>query len=812
MTWFKRLSPIFLFPLSLFSHSVVGQITGVIENPAGATLPFVNILINGDPHLGVTADLDGRFVITTEKVVQLDFSYVGYQPLRMVFDRSQPPPPQLRVVLQPADNALTAVEVVAGENPADRIIREAVSHRKYNDPEKALAAYQCRTYNKQVYRFQPDSAILAGKTAKMDTGQVKQIDRFVRSSADHDFFILESVTNRKFRSPGQLTEQILYSKASGFKSLPLAPLAADVQPFSFYQAEVRVFEKSYLNPVSPGSEAKYFFSLDDTLYREADTLFVISFHPRKGKNFDGLKGVLYIHSHRYGISNLIAGPADTTGNLTFSIEQQYQLVGGETWFPSQLHFEFALPKYPMPGIGMSAYGRSYIDSLNLEPVFERKDFRTAEKYSFSDNAFRQPDSLWLRLRAVPLSDKELRTYAVVDSFGEVHHLDRWMNRIGLLSTGRLPIGPLDLDFRRGIGFSEYEGLRLGAGIYTSERLLRAVAFGGYAAYGFKDKRWKYGLEGTWRIDPDRDRAFTVSYTDDLEEPAVMPGFPEPGFLTRRTFARRMDQWRGWAARLEGQVVRSLDAVAEVRSGQVQPLYMYRFNGSQETAGSFDLTEVSVHLRYTPGELYTRFFGVRVSEGDGKYPGLFFSWRRGWQNGTAAGLEFDQVWAGIGHKFRIRWLGETSYRFEGGAVTGNPPYQRLYSSTGVGIAGIRANHEFQTMAYQEFLSDRLFVSALRHNFGKLLFRTSWLQPVLSVEQRFAIGALGYPERYERIEFKTLEKGFWESGIILDNLIRINYFNIVHFGFGVAAYRRFGAYQLEGGWKQNSVIRLSFYAET
>lgn len=801
-----------LYLVFFFLPGISGaQLTGVAVNPAGETLPFVNILINGDSHSGVTADLDGRFQIPVkEKITRLDFSYVGYQSLRLDFPAGLQHGP-LRVVLQPVAYEFSAVEVVAGENPADRVMRKAAANRRRNDPDKALAAYRCRTYNKQVYRFDPDTSVLDRKKNKMDSTVVKRIDRLVRQSGERHFFILESVTDRKYKRPGQLSENILYSKAAGFKTLPIAPLAADVQPFAFYGAEVPVFEKEYLNPVSPGSEQQYFFSMEDTLFRGADSIFVIRFHPRKGKNFDGLRGVLYIHSFGYAIRNLIAEPADTTGNLKFRIEQQYRLVDGTTWFPSELHFEFGLPKYPMPGIGLAAYGRSYIDSIEIAPVFDQKDFRTAEKYTFSKSAFDLPDSLWTGLRREPLDRKEQRTYVVVDSFGEKHHLDRWMDRLGLLSTGRLPLGFFDADFRKALSINEFEGFRLGAGLYTSERRWKTFGAGGYVAYGFKDKKWKYGFEGVWRIAANRDRALRLAYADDIEEPGLTPEFPEPGLISRRTFARRMDNWKGWTAALEGQLARSLEAVVQAKMGEIRPLYAYQWANPGGEPGAYSLFETTLYLRFTPGEQYTRVFGVRIPEGNSKYPGLYFSWRRGWEGAAAGDLGFDQIWAGMQHRFRVRWLGETSYRIEGGRVTGNAPLSRLYSSTGIGVSGLRLQHEFQTMQYQEFFSDRLAVVSVAHSFGKLLFKTRWLQPVLSVEQRFAIGSLDNRQRHEGLVFDTLEKGFWESGLVVDNLIRINYFNVMHIGFGVAAYRRFGAYELPGGWKQNGVVRLSVYLE-
>ena len=50
---------------------------------------------------------------------------------------------------------LTEAVVVAGENPAHRIIKKVVKNRDQNNPEK-MQSFQCITYNKVVIDFLPN--------------------------------------------------------------------------------------------------------------------------------------------------------------------------------------------------------------------------------------------------------------------------------------------------------------------------------------------------------------------------------------------------------------------------------------------------------------------------------------------------------------------------------------------------------------------------------------------------------------------------------------------------------------------------------
>ena len=55
-----------------------------------------------------------------------------------------------------------------------------------------------------------------------------------------------------------------------------------------------------------------------------------------------------------------------------------------------------------------------------------------------------------------------------------------------------------------------------------------------------------------------------------------------------------------------------------------------------------------------------------------------------------------------------------------------------------------------------------------------------------------GSLDHAGQHKNLEFKTMEKGFYESGILVNNLLRINYYNICYLGFGGGAFMRYGAY--------------------
>src|SRR6187549_945178 len=242
---------------ALAQHTVEGKI---IDSRTNEPLAFVNIIINGDPQAGTVSDIKGRFIYTSlMEIKSLTCSYVGYEK-KIIHIDSLSAQKMLVIHLKESVYEFKEVVVKAGENPANRIIRKVIENKKVNNPEK-ISSFQYTSYNKVIYDFDfSDTTVTDDRQRMMDSlfqgGHV---------------MVMESVTERKFIQPDNSEEVILGVKVSGFNSASFAPLATDLQPFSFYSDYISIFDINYLNPISAGSLNKYDFTIEDTLYYGVDT-------------------------------------------------------------------------------------------------------------------------------------------------------------------------------------------------------------------------------------------------------------------------------------------------------------------------------------------------------------------------------------------------------------------------------------------------------------------------------------------------------------------------------------------------------------
>jgi hypothetical protein len=820
----------FVFCISLFfAFSAFGQtnLNGRVRDPNGEALAFVSVLVDDAPGGKVLlTDIEGRFsLLRNTPVRSLTFRYVGYETLRVeASDFPKKSGETLEVVLQPKDYAIGEVVVRAGENPADILMRKAIARRKANNPE-LLEKYRCKTYNKVVFDLVPHRAAFDKEMAKADTSKEKNRKRiegyakFERQVERQHAFLMESVTERTFRFPNQVQEEVLLNRVSGFENAGLVSIANAVQPFSFYGDHIRILDKEFVNPVSPGSPDRYFFNIEDTLTDGRDTIWVISFKPRKGKVFVALQGVLHLHSDGWAIQSVRARPAFFNPNMSLKVEQAYQRdSSGRQWFPEQLNFEIEMLQYPGPEMGMKAAGRSFIRDIDLDPKIRQRNFDPEMPLILTPNANRKDSSSWALWRDVaPLDKKEWRTYTFMDSIGKAQNLDRVLAVFDYLATGRFPIYKgISLDLGRFLRFNEYENVRFGLGLTTatsrSLRRPKRLEANAYLGYGIRDKGWKYGGSALWRIHRGFRTQFRVGWQNDLREPGTLYELDQSGLFNRALYAERMDAAREWSASLSSRLWRGATAQVTLRDQLLSPLYGYRFGETGfEGVTRFHYQEATAYLRYVWREELRTLFGANQARAQ-RFPALELAYTEGRLLGGTRDVPYQRVVAALSQNVMVRRLGRLQWRLEAGQVFGNVPASKLFTlnQTGGRASLFAVANTFQALPDTLFLTNRFANLYFSQELGPILYQHKRSAPQLTLLQNITWGDLRRGDLQREVGFLVAQTPVYESGVRLDNLLRFNYVNFYHIGVGVATFYRWGYLQSKR-WEKNIRPRLALKLE-
>ncbi len=807
-----RLLCILLVSIVALSVSAQVQLNGrIVDAKTGEPLAFVNIVANNE-KVGTATDIDGKFSIQSQQpITTIQCSYVGYHPLQYSV---KPNESELALTMARQQIELNEVVILPGENPAHRIIKRVVENRKINNPEKACS-FKYNTYNKLFLTANLDSAILYNpeRYAELDSNDREAVEFLEK----HHLFMMESITERKFVPPDNSYEEVKASRVSGFKNPTFSMIATEMQSFTFYKPLISVGGITYLNPISKGSTNKYLFVLEDTSYTAQDTVFVISYRPKKGKNFDGLKGLLYINTNKYALQNVIAEPAEPVEGFSIKVQQKYEHINGQQWFPVQLNTFLFFNLAQVNNFKVMGVGRSYLKDIEINPDDVTKKGMGNVEVKIAGDATRQEDDFWNEHRIDTLDQREQNTYHVIDSLGEAAHFDRLLKTFEALLTGRIPVKFIDLDIDRFLNFNDYEGLRLGAGFHTNDRVSRIVSVGGYGAYGFKDKAFKYGGDINFKLHQPSETALNFSYQSDVVEFGGVSFYDDrPGFLStegyRLFYMNRMDEVEKVEARLSFRALEHFKWHLYGNQQQRRVTNDYRFlvplnENITLLVNDYYITEAGLGIRFGYKEKFVQTLSRKISMGT-KYPIVWANIGMGFDHLGDGEYAYTRYDVKLEKTFRLKGWGSPGFRLMAGYIDENLPANLLYNSRASYVESdrtilrISSTNTFETMRVNEFTSSQYMALFFQHSFENLLINTKKFKPEFVVVHNLGFGKLDYPLQHEGIAINTMEKGYFETGLRINNLL-----NIGLSGIGIAGFYRYGPYAFPD-LEDNFAVKVSF----
>jgi hypothetical protein len=734
-------------------------------------LAFVNIVTN-EKNTGAATDIDGRFqLFSDEKIEFLRLSYVGYEPkIFPIGDQSQ----NLIIPLNRLPVELQEVIIIAGENPAHRIIRNVIDNRERNDHEN-LRSFSYTSYDKMLFTVD---------TLELETDQLAEPDSSGIRLRDHlkdkDLFLMETISERKFMAPNRNHEKVIATRISGLKDPVILFLTSHIQTTTIYKELIRIGDKNYISPIAGGSLRRYSFMLEDTTYTaNNDSVFIISYRPKPNTNFDGLKGILSINTRSWAIQNVIAEPSREDNGISIKIQQMYEMIDDVHWFPVQLNTDVIFSNVMVNNNPPIGRGKSYIRDIELNPDLVRRQFNQIA-IDVDPHAGDRDEHFWIEYRGDSLSERDRQTYFFMDSIGRKENLDRMANTFKSLINGRVPWGKMDIDLSQILKYNQHERLYLGIGLNTNRKFSERLDIGGFWGYGFGDKSAKYG--GNFGISLNRyhDTKLRFGYYDHVTETGSVTFFDDKtnafsaaGFYD--LFINRMDQTRRIEASLNFRAMKWVNFNIGLANENKKPTNEYKFQlqggnfGEQPLSDDFTFSELTAGFRFAFKERFLQTTTARISLGT-DYPVVWFNYTRGLDNLLNGEFVYNKFDLKIESRYYFKLLGESKLNIRAGYVDKPIPYANLYNGRSAFKSfSIYAQDAFLTQRMNEFLSDRYIYLFYTHNFGRLLVRSKRFNPEFTVAANFGIGSLNNSELHQNVNFKTMEQIYSESGLMINRLL-------------------------------------------
>ncbi|RTY96224.1 carboxypeptidase-like regulatory domain-containing protein [Flavobacterium sp. GSN2] len=821
---------VFFFFLTL-SLQAQFQVNGIVkESTNNKPLPFATITTTDG--ISSISDVDGKFsIVAAIPFTAFDISYIGFTKARITLEKDKN---YYVVVLSQKTDDLNEV-VVPGENPALAIIRKAIDNKDNNNPQKKLYSFEFKSYNKLIVSANPDSidgridSVFVQKSrgdqfSKIDSSEYKFKD-IVRQQ---HLFQTEKVSQYQFAN-NTLKETILGTKMAGFKQPVYEIIAFNLQSFSIYDSGYELFETKYNSPIANDALKDYNYKLLDSLIIDGRNTYMIYFKNKKKRRASGLEGVLYIDQNNFAVAKAvmrIKGVLDISGihnfkyipseklwfptDKTFKIvkgknDDDIKILGGTIQFDGDVENDFKERKKTASDF---TYLLSQTNNFEIQYNIPIQIKKSAVTIEIKDDAVNKPEAFWDTYRKDSLDSRSQKTYLALDSLSIKKRIESRLRFGRKIINGYLPIGKFDLDLRKLFSYNNYEGFRLGIGGTTNERFSKNFRVEGYTAYGTKDDDFKYNLGIAARVGKFSNSWIGISYTDDLREIAstvfAIDKKPFKIYDPRPINISTFYNYVTWKTFIETKIIPKTESLWELSRTAVEPQFNYIFNLNGKLYPNYVMTTAMVSLRWNPFSDYMQTPTGRI-EVEKRFPKFTFQYTQSlpkiWQND----FEFSKI--DFKTEYEKKYLNgqKTSLLFEAGYSFGAIPLTHLYNTSPNNITKetiiqritFSGKNSFETMFFNEFFSSQYAYFQFKHGFSRVtLFKK--IKPSLVIVSRVAWGNLQNPEQHIGLDYKTLNKGYFESGIELNQIYK---------GLGLGGFYRYGPNQLSK-FQDNIAVKISF----
>ena len=449
-------------------------------------------------------------------------------------------------------------------------------------------------------------------------------------------------------------------------------------------------------------------------------------------------------------------------------------------------------------------GATYMESVQFNPP-------ELEKVKFNNIAVqtnigseRIKDQEWDSLRPYALTDKEKNTYIQNDSLSKEEHLDRYLRWLKVLSTGKIPLGYLNIDATKLFAVNAFEKTRIGFGIENSDRFLPWMTANASVGYGFGDKKVKYGGFLEFHLDPSTKTNLKLFYANDVVEVGGNVTYKTNMFYSqdagRMIFVSNMAYQKKAGIQLSTIVRANKHFTLELNYQQNQFTNGYQFQQQTSCSAFMSSLLFSWAIR-EKGIILGDVFLPKAA----KFPKLQIKIEKAWNIPSLdlASMDFMRVQFNMFHVTTIPGNGRFTWNVRAAWTNVPTPllYQQAVNATYVNRSISIAN-TFETVGVTDFYHQQQVNVFLRYIWNAQRTKAKWNEPQFGVHYAFGYGTMSN-QSLHNLSFNTMSKGFHEAGLLFNGLYVSGKSSM-----GVGVFTRLGTYANTGDWKTNIYPKLIF----
>jgi len=707
--------------ISLAQKTVLsGKIT---EAKTGIPIPYATIVFKGT-YIGTMSDLNGNFNLSTLTPTNtIEISSIGYKKREFPVKFKQTV--KLDITLE-EDMIMTGEVVVRpGENPAIPLFKKIIEHKNGNNPAN-FPSWHSKLYSKtEVDLKNIDKSLRTKKLLQSFDFVFDYIDSLqTEGKAFLPVFFSETFSNY-FHEGGTSKdrEDIVANKASGMTSDVISKFTSKAyEGLSPYDNYLMIKDIGLVSPLNNMGLQFYKYYLIDSTFKEGKKYYELSFKPKSIQS-PTFKGQLWVEAGSYAITKIdmqLSEKANINFVNNFKYSVEYALVGGR-WTPKNeiIVLDVDIQKDPKSKrIGVIGRKANFYENFTFEELKGGK-LASRERISIHEDAINKDEKFWENSRPIELQKRELGIYKMVDSIKHVPLFKTTVDYIHMFYYGYRDLGKVEIgQYYSFFTKNPVEGNRFKLGVRTTMKFNHNLRLNGYAAYGFKDKEFKYsgGFEYYFSKRP-RDY-LSVQYKHDYE----IFGKSKNSFLVDNILNVLLKKMPYNKLNLIDRL--EINYEKEWVPGLTN---RFSFNGTKFYSGpyvkfetpsgnlipSIRNSELSLVTRYAPNEYYVQngfeqpkfkksrpFFTLRMSVGI-----------KGFMCGE---YNYYKVEAQVHQKLLLNPFGFAYYTVQAGKIWGDVPFPLMKIHEGNDTYAYDF-YAFNLMNMQEFVSDTYLSLFLEHHF-------------------------------------------------------------------------------------------------
>ena len=804
----SRILPIIVlcsFVVTAWTQSPITIKGRVVDEDTEEGIPFANVTVT-NPFAGTSTDIDGYYQIAVSTLSDsLTVSAIGFKTTRKMIGEDT-----LQIInfsLLTDDITLSEVVVIAGENPADRIVRNIIENKKLNRRE-ALESYQYESYAKVELDLENiPRKIQKNKLLEPFKFLFENIDSTSDEKPFLPAYINETVSDVYYvKSEGTPKSFIRAQRTSGVDNETIIEFIKKIHDeFSIYDNWIQIVEKPFISPFANAGLGYYEYYIIDSAYVHQKWSYKLKFKPKR-KQENTFYGDFWVADTSFAIERV---------NMRMSADANINLVGRtiiyqefapkqEHWLPvkQKMIVDFT-PGEEGPGLigrRTETFKNYRINQENIRQFYSAKD---DEYYDQED--LEKDDVYWEKTRHEPLTETEESIYKMIDSLTNMPLYRTYVEVLETIFTGYLEVGKVEF----GPYFSLYsrnqvEGHRFRLGMRTNQKFSKDLQLSGYLAYGTTDQKLKYRMKVDWLMNRrpriligaayQQDISLNSESSEDFQESDLFSGSFRRDILQKliqveegKIYGERF--WKNGLSNRLTLLHRKMDPYRGIPAGQGG--FNYAFVNSSGIPSDVDTTisttELIFKTRFAPGEEFLDVSMDRVSIGTEK-PIVEFQYTLGVDGFLGGKYTYHKLSLYYRHYLYLNPIGWFSYRFKAGKVFGRVPFLLMEVHPG-NESYFMSRGIFNTMNRYEFASDTYISATFEHHFDGFIFnkiplirKLNWravatfkaVAGSITEENRKAndLNAFEVTDKNTYSGFRTpSQQPFMEAGIGIENILKV-----------------------------------------